>query len=90
MERDERVKLGVKAKDRITGFEGIVICVSEWLNGCLRITIQPQAMHEGKPVDNQTFDAEQVEAVEVETGFTQMTPSGGPSIAPKRAADPRR
>lgn len=86
-ERDETLKLGDKAKDQISGFTGVIVAITEWLNGCRRITIQPTATHEGKPVDNHTFDAEQL--VKIEDGPKLCeTKKGGPSIAPQRASDP--
>lgn len=87
-ERDDTLKLGDKARDQISGFTGTVVAITEWLNGCRRITIQPSALHEGKPVEVSTFDAEQIAKVE-EGPALSPTRSGGPSIAPVRAADPR-
>jgi len=87
-ERDKTIKLGDEAKDRITGYEGTVVAMTEWLNGCVRITIQSPKMVKSVPVSNQTFDAEQV--MKTAEGPKQTsTPSGGPSIEPERAPDPR-
>jgi hypothetical protein len=86
-ERVEDLGLGDKAKDRISGFEGVVVAVTEWLNGCRRITIQPEALHEGKPIESSTFDAEQVARVEAGPVLT-ASDNGGPSIAPTRSKDP--
>ena len=86
--RDENITLGCVARDKITGFEGVVVAITEWLNGCQRITIQPQKLDNGKRVENDTFDAEQVELVTPIEPQPEKTKSGGPSIAPKRAADP--
>jgi hypothetical protein len=47
------VKLGDKVKDRVTGLTGIVIARTDWLNGCIRMTVQPQELKDGKPVDRQ-------------------------------------
>ena len=33
-----RIELGQKVRDRITGCTGVVVCRSEWLHGCVRIT----------------------------------------------------
>ena len=86
-ERDDTIKLGDTVKDRISGFTGTVVALTEWLNGCRRITIQPSQLHEGKPVETSTFDAEQV--AKVESG-PELSPTrtGGPSIAPSRSIDP--
>jgi hypothetical protein len=37
----ERIKLGQKAKDKITGFEGIITGHSDYLTGCDQYLIQP-------------------------------------------------
>lgn len=50
------IALGSKVKDRITGVEGIVVGRTEWLNGCVRIIIQPQELKDGRPVDPCTID----------------------------------
>lgn len=54
------IPLGAVAQDTISGFEGVVVCRSEWLYGCVRLTVQPREMHDGKPVDTQTFDEPQL------------------------------
>jgi hypothetical protein len=64
-----------------------VVSKTEWLNGCVRVQLQYQKLHEGKPVEGQVFDIEQLELVHARK--VQQEPSGGdrPSIA--RARDPR-
>jgi hypothetical protein len=57
------VELGQRVKDTITGFEGIAIARTEWLYGCVRVTVQPQSMHDGKPIDSSTFDEPQLVGV---------------------------
>jgi len=39
-----KFELGSKAKDTITGFEGIIISRSEWLTGCNTYGIRPKAI----------------------------------------------
>lgn len=56
--------LGDKVKDTISGAIGIVIARTEWLHGCIRVTIAPQALKDGHPADNFTVDEPQVEALE--------------------------
>lgn len=76
------IELGSKARDKITEFEEIVICRSEWLNGCTRYGIQPQVLHDGKPIDPQFVDEPQLEVIvpeprrpEPKTGGPQKDPS---------------
>lgn len=54
-------KLGERAKDKITGFEGILIARCEFLTGCNRYCIQPTELKDGKPIDSIYFDEDQIE-----------------------------
>jgi len=87
------IKLGSKVRDNITGFEGIAIARTEWLHGCARVTIQPQGLHDGKPIESHTFDEQQVELVEahapVVSGASSAT-SGGPQRDPVQRPGPVR
>ncbi len=57
------LELGRRAKDKITGFEGILTSRCEFLTGCNRYCIQPTELREGKPVDSLYFDEAQIEIV---------------------------
>lgn len=72
------IKLGDLVRDRMTGFEGVVVCVSQWLYGCRRITVQPKELREGKVVDNVSFDEMQVEVVHA----GEFKPIASPQVAP--------
>ena len=88
-ERDDSLALGDKAKDDITGYQGVIVAITEWLNGCRRTTIQTSEMVEGKPVESQTFDAEQVSRVgRNPPAKREQSRTGGPSITPMRSPDP--
>lgn len=68
------IKLGVIARDKLTGFEGVVIAHSKHMNNCDRFTLQPQGLVEGKSPDPYGFDAPNIEYVK-ESGATVMSPS---------------
>lgn len=58
------VNLGDLGRDRITGYEGVVVAITTWLNGCVRITLQPRKLKEhGDYPKSETLDAHQVELV---------------------------
>jgi hypothetical protein len=83
------VELGDVAKDTITGFTGVVIAKTKWLHGCERVTLQPEKLQDGKPVDQQTFDVPQVVVVKAaKHGGTRDT--GGPRPEPARRQSPPR
>jgi hypothetical protein len=83
------IKLGDKAKDTITGLTGTVISRHEYLNGCIRLTLQPAELKDGKPVEASYFDIEQLVLVEA-AAQSEQKPTGGPHDAPKRPSPPAR
>jgi hypothetical protein len=91
-----KIQLGDKVKDRISGYTGIAFGRFEWLYGCVRFNVQSQELHEGKPVESQVFDEEQLELVESgvvlksEEKVQQATPPGGPRENPARHQIPSR
>lgn len=61
---DGRVELGDLAKDKVSGFEGIVVADTLWLHGCRRLTIQPNKCDkDGNPIQPVGFDEPQVQLV---------------------------
>ena len=88
----DQVELGDLARDKVTGFTGVVECISEWLNSCRRITIRPTTLKDGVPLDNHTFDGPQVEVVEAgyfnKPVIEKDEKTGGPEIKPTRSVDP--
>lgn len=77
------VGLGDQVKDRITGFSGVVIARTEWLNSCNRITVQPKELKDGKPVEAQVFDEYDLKVVKA----AAFKP--GPQLAAARAKPAR-
>ena len=88
----DNIQLGDLARDKVTGFTGVVECISEWLNSCRRITIRPTTLKDGEPLGNHTFDGPQVEVVEAgyfdKPKIKKGEKTGGPEIKPSMRADP--
>lgn len=92
------VTLGCIARDKLTGFTGVVVAETKWLNGCLRWLIQSQTLKDGKTVD-ESFDAQQVEYVKdgpvmpppaaKEPDAPAPSRPGGPFPSPTRPKDPK-
>lgn len=57
-------KLGDKVRDGITGFEGIIIAQTNWLNGCSTCGVKSQSLKDGLPTEIQWFDDPQLVLVE--------------------------
>ncbi len=87
-----KIKLGDKAKDKISGYEGVVIGISEYLHGCRRIAIQPEALNkDGKPMEAQWFDEPQLQIVKPKKLKRGKKDTGGPMPStPTRRSDAER
>lgn len=86
------VQLGDRVKDKVTGFCGLVIARTTWLNGCVRIGVQNEKLKEwlGMPQETQWIDELQLIVVKSRVVNTGIEAPGGPTPTPKRALDPRR
>jgi hypothetical protein len=69
--------VGDKVKDTITGFSGIVVYRTQWLNNCNTYGVAPQELKDGIPVKNQHFDEPQLLMVDKES-IKKSQGTGGP------------
>ena len=74
------VKLGQRVRDTITGYEGVVVARTAYLNGCVRVGVQVTELKDGKPMDAEWFDEQQV--------GPSRAKAGGPGIVPPPRATP--
>lgn len=81
------IELGQEVKDRISGFKGIAVARTTYLQGCDRIAVQPSVNKAGEMPDIKVFDepdllfaAEGVSAVVERPKST----TGGPRFAPEQ------
>ena len=77
------ITLGNKARDRITGFEGIVVGKTVYINGCVSLLVRPRVDKDGKFPDGQWIDEPHLELIE---GGIDVEPTigGEQEQAPKR------
>lgn len=89
--------LGKKAKDKVTGFTGVLTGVSFDLYGCIQVVITPELDKDGKIQDGRWLDINRVEitdenrvmpvpqfAKEVKYGATPASHTHGPAEKPAR------
>lgn len=74
------LKNGDRVRDRISGLEGIVVGEHQWMFGCRRLSVQPDKLHEGKPIDNVTFDEPQLVLMQ-SAAFTPAAVEQAPAVA---------
>ncbi len=82
--------LGKKCRDKVTGFEGLVISRTDWLYGCVRYGLQSSELKDdGSVLNTEVFDEAQLELVEKVEEYIPRT-TGGARDIPARAKDPTR
>lgn len=84
----EEIQLGDIARDKITGFEGVVIANTQWLNGCDRLTLKPRKLKKGVSLQSEAFDRPQLELVERQV-LKATRKTGGPQPMQSRHSDPK-
>lgn len=57
----DKIKLGDKVRDKITGFVGIAVAKTEFMNGCIQYLVQPKIakgnfIPEDKGIDEQSLE----------------------------------
>lgn len=52
--------LGKKVTDKVTGFNGVVTCISFDLYGCIQAIVTPEAGKAGKQEDSRWFDVQRL------------------------------
>ena len=85
------VELGDLVKDTITGFSGAAVACSKWLNGTVRIAIQPPMKKgENVPPDSHWVDCEYILVVEKGKFPIAKKPTEGPKADKQRHFDHSR
>lgn len=86
--------LGQEVKDRVTGFKGIAIGRTTYLQGCNRILVQPKVNKDGELIVGESFDEPDLQVigvgvlVEPEPELKPRT--GGPRPMATRALEPEK
>lgn len=60
---ESKIVLGCEAKDKITGFSGLVVAKIEYLFGCTQWGISPKVLIEGKIGDTIYFDEGRIDVI---------------------------
>lgn len=81
------IELGDRVKDIISGATGIVYGITEYLFGCKRIVVTPEAVKDGKPADTLYLDEPQCMIVQKHALNSSGVVAEAP--APTRTGGPR-
>ena len=76
-----KIKLGVRAKDIVTGFTGIVYAKAKYLTGCNQFALKPGVDEKGNIQDAHWFDEGALEYVDkgISKEEVKADKPGGPS-----------
>lgn len=76
--------LGKKARDKITGFVGVVTARAEYLYGCAQFCLVPAVNDKGEMQEGRWFDEGRLEVIGVGVAAEDVRGSkpGGPQDAP--------
>lgn len=88
----QKIKLGDYVADKITGFDGVVVGITTWLNGCARIGIQDKEARNsetGLPVEIYWVDETTVKVKKVQSVKRTQTKKGGPNTSSARNKEPK-
>lgn len=78
--------LGKTAKDKITGFTGIVTGKADYLTGCSQFLLVPKVAENGSYIDGQWFDEGRLQVVGegISKEFVSAEENGCDKQAPKK------
>lgn len=63
IEQSKEIELGSQVKCTVTGFKGVAYSRVIWLNGCIRIEVQPKVNKKGEWDDSKYIDESQLEVI---------------------------
>jgi hypothetical protein len=83
--KTKQFNLGERVRDMVTGIEGIIIARLEHLNGCVHYGVKPKAGKDGKAIDAEYIDSQQLEKVDdgISKKLVQNNTGGSLNGAPK-------
>ena len=74
----KEIKLGSKVRDKVTGFVGITVARTEFLNGCIQYNIQPKVEKDNKVPEEIAVDVGSIEVIKPKKIKIRKKDTGGP------------
>lgn len=82
------MKIGDEVEDTLSNMKGTVVGISTYLNGCLRLGVQPKELKDGIPVDEAWLPPAQLKLIKAKVEINKPR-SGGPGRSPKERSGAR-
>ena len=74
----QEIKLGDKVRCIHTGFTGIAVCKSEFINGCIQFNVLPKGDKNNKMPEDMGIDEQSLEVVPSRKKRVEKSDTGGP------------
>jgi len=75
---NEQIRLGDKVRCKHTGFTGIAVCKSEFINGCIQWGVLPKGDKKNKMPEEMGIDEQSLEIIKPKIKKIRKKESGGP------------
>lgn len=72
-----KIQLGSKVKDKITGFVGIAVARTEFLNGCVQYLVQPKIKKNNEIPEDKGIDEQSLEVIKSKIKKKKKRENGG-------------
>ena len=74
------IKMSDQVEDKVSGFKGTVTGKCEYLNGCIQYLVKPRVGKDGKMIEGEWIDEQQLEIVITHRDFEYLDKAkmGGP------------
>ncbi len=74
----KRIKLGDKVRCKHSGFTGIAVAKTEFINGCVQFNVLPKVKKHNEPIEDIGIDEDSLEVVITKKKKTKSKANGGP------------
>lgn len=81
-----QIQVGMKVKDKITGFAGTVTGVVRYISGCNQALVVPPAREDGSFISGEWFDLQRLEITSQDVLVLDNSITPGADRAPTRRA----
>ena len=80
----KNIELGDTVQCTVTGFKGVAVMKTEFLNGCIQYSVAPKVGKDNKIIEDVSIDEGSLKVIKKKTKPRQRSSTGGPNTISKR------
>ena len=73
----KEIKLGDTVKCKVSGFKGIVVARTEFINGCIQLEVQPKVNKKNEHMESLGIDIQSLEKISIKKKAVKKKSTGG-------------